>query len=70
MSPKELAIEYKIQDSNVQYLARLIDRYGLDIFRTIKNRKFRNLEKEKLKGLYPANYGLQSLNFNKLFNFL
>lgn len=48
VSRKAIAKEYKIQESNVQYLVRLIDRHGFDVLRTTKNRKFGKYEKEKI----------------------
>ena len=33
-SRKDIASKYKIQESNVQYLVRLIDKNGFDVLRT------------------------------------
>ncbi len=63
---KDIASEYKIQESNVQYLVRLIDKHGFDILRGVKYKYYSPSEKErikvKLKGLSPVNYRLQSSN--------
>ena len=48
ISRKTIAKEYKIQESNVQYLVRLIDRHGFNVLRTTRNRKFTKYEKEKI----------------------
>ena len=37
---KSLSIKYKIGTDKIDYLVRLVDKHGLDIFRTTKNRKF------------------------------
>ena len=47
-SRKDIAAEYKIQPSNVQYLVRLIDEHGFDILRTTANRKYNSDEKERI----------------------
>lgn len=38
-SRKDIASKYKIQESNVQYLVRLIDKHGFDVLRTVKRSK-------------------------------
>ena len=45
-SRKDIASEYKIQESNVQYLVRLIDKHGFDVLRTVKNKYYSPSEKE------------------------
>ena len=45
---KDIACEYKIQQSNVQYLVRLIDKHGFDILRTTTNKKYSCYEKERI----------------------
>ena len=47
-SRKDIASEYKIQQSNVQYLVRLIDKHGFNILRTISNKKYTPEEKERI----------------------
>lgn len=47
-SRKDIASEYKIQESNVQYLVRLIDKHGFDVLRTVKNKYYSPLEKERI----------------------
>ena len=47
-SRKDIAYEYKIQESNVQYLVRLIDKHGFDVFRTVKNKYYLPSEKERI----------------------
>ena len=47
-SRKSIASEYKIQQSNVQYLVRLIDKHGFDILRTTSNKKYDSSEKERI----------------------
>lgn len=47
-SRKDIAAEYKIQQSNVQYLVRLIDKHGFDILRTTSNKKYTSTEKERI----------------------
>lgn len=47
-SRKDIASEYKIQQSNVQYLVRLIDKHGVDILRTTSNKKYTSDEKERI----------------------
>jgi len=47
-SRKDIALEYKIQQSNVQYLVRLIDKHGFNILRTISNKKYTPEEKERI----------------------
>lgn len=39
--------EYKIQQSNIEYLIRLIDKHGFDILRTSKNRYYESYKKKK-----------------------
>ena len=45
---KYIASEYKIQESNVQYLVRLIDKHGFDVLRTVKNKYYSPSEKERI----------------------
>ena len=45
---KSLSIKYKIGTDKIDYLVRLADKHGLDIFRTTKNRKFNYYEKEQI----------------------
>ena len=47
-SRKDIASEYKIQESNVQYLLRLIDKHGFDVLRTVKNKYYSPSEKERI----------------------
>ena len=47
-SRKDIASEYKIQQSNVQYLVRLIDKHGFNILRTTSNKKYTSEEKERI----------------------
>ena len=47
-SRKDIASEYKIQQSNVQYLVRLIDKHGFNILRTTSNKKYTFEEKERI----------------------
>ena len=47
-SRKDIASEYKIQESNVQYLVRLIDKHGFDVLRTVKNKYYSPSEKERI----------------------
>ncbi len=47
-SRKDIASKYKIQESNVQYLVRLIDKHGFDVLRTVKNKYYSPLEKERI----------------------
>lgn len=47
-SRKDIASEYKIQQSNVQYLVRLIDRHGFDALRAEKNKHYSIEEKERI----------------------
>ena len=47
-SRRSLACEYKINQSNVQYLVRLIDKHGFDILRTTSNKKYTPAEKERI----------------------
>ena len=48
ISRKALAREYKINETNIQYLVRLIDKHGIEILRTNNNRKFNKFEKERI----------------------
>lgn len=48
ISRKALAREYKINETNIQYLVRLIDKHGIKILRTNNNRKFNKFEKERI----------------------
>ena len=45
---QNIASEYKIQQSNVQYLVRLIDKHGFNILRTISNKKYTPEEKKRI----------------------
>ena len=47
-SKKDIASEYKIQESNVQYLVRLIDKHGFDVLRKVKNKYYSPSEKERI----------------------
>ena len=47
-SRKDIASEYKIQESNVQYLVRLIDKHGFAVLRTVKNKYYSPSEKERI----------------------
>ena len=47
-SRKDIASEYKIQESNVQYLVRLIDKHEFDVLRTVKNKYYSPSEKERI----------------------
>ena len=47
-SRRSLANEYKIQESNVIYIVRLIEKHGFDILRTNKNKHFSIQEKERI----------------------
>ena len=47
-SRKDIASKYKIQESNVQYLVRLIDKHGFDVLRTVKNKYYSPSEKERI----------------------
>ena len=47
-SRKDIALEYKIQQSNIQYLVRLIDKHGFDILKKTSNRKYNAYEKERI----------------------
>ena len=47
-SRKSIASEYRIQQSNIQYLVRLIDKHGFDILRTTSNKKYDSSEKERI----------------------
>jgi transposase len=47
-SRKDIASKYKIQQSNVQYLVRLIDKHGFNILRTTSNKKYTYEEKERI----------------------
>ena len=47
-SKKDIASEYKIQESNVQYLVRLIDKHGFDVLRRGKNKYYSPSEKERI----------------------
>ena len=40
--------KYSIRRDKIDYLIRLIDKHGLDILRTTKNRKFTKYEKERI----------------------
>lgn len=48
MSITSVCSKYKIQRGNMEYLVRLIDRHGLDILRTTKNKYYPVQEKEKI----------------------
>jgi len=68
LSISALVSKYNIRHDGVEYLIRLIDKHGLDILKTSKNRYYSkaiddyiyyyNYDriKEKLKGLSPVNY--------------
>ena len=43
-----LSKKYSIGKDKIDYLTRLIDKYGFDILRTTKNRKFNYYEKEQI----------------------
>ena len=45
---KSLSIKYKIGTDKIDYLVRLVDKHGFDIFRTTKNKKFNYYEKEQI----------------------
>ena len=47
-SRKSLSREYKIRDTNIQYLVRLIDKHGFDILRMGTNKKYTVYEKERI----------------------
>ena len=47
-SRKDSASEYKLQESNVQYLVRLIDKHGFAVLRTVKNKYYSPSEKERI----------------------
>ena len=63
--------EYKIQQSNIEYLIRLIDKHGFDILRTSKNRYYEPYKKEetqeeKIKRLESENLYLKAeLEYSK-----
>ena len=54
-SRKDIASEYKIQESNVQYLVRLIDKHGFDVLRTVKNKYYSPSEKERIINRFLIN---------------
>ena len=43
-----LCSKFKICDTRVEYLIRLIDKHGLDILRTTKNKYYSPYEKERI----------------------
>ena len=45
---KSLSTKYKIGKDKIDYLVRLVDKHGFDIYRTTKNRKFNRYEKEQI----------------------
>ena len=55
-SLKSLSIKYEITTKNVQYLCCLIDKHGLDILRTIKNKSYPKEFKEEAVNRVLINY--------------
>ena len=43
-----LSAKYKVNPSVIQYLVRLIDKHGLDILRTTKNKYYTSYQKETI----------------------
>lgn len=43
-----LSSKYNVRTDNLRYLIRLIDRHGYDVIKTIKNRKYTIVEKERI----------------------
>lgn len=48
LSISSLATKYNIRSEGVEYLIRLVDKHGLDILRTTKNKYYSPSEKERI----------------------
>src|SRR5690625_1644778 len=48
MSINSLVAKYKVRHEGIEYLVRIIDRHGMDILRTVKNKYYNTKEKERI----------------------
>ena len=48
MSINSLVAKYKVRHEGIEYLVRIIDRHGMDILRTVKNKYYSTKEKERI----------------------